>query len=475
MSAVSGLYNLSELLVNPRITVKYVLGDMSLADRVNMWNTDQFTMAQKVDMLDMAGCYILLEAKRGFTNEKDYSIIDFNMFDSSGKELFRNFDYELSTNKVYLFGEIATPSTEKHLIITDIAIDFNTPADLMGKSIHVPYNDAVTKNEYNEILKMLMGASLGGPTVSNLKSAIKAISGFDQGDLYDKFTRDALKQKRWKKHNYTDFDFVVVFPEEYASNMEKLQMIIDYLKLVKPAYTKFFVILQSLYSDLYNIIIRANDAYHMDYALEHTDDDADLTIDDESQPDHITETMEDVYSVVPVIAESYRLNSITGRLNVNFYLFGSSHIDELDVHVMDYITEHLSDIYLVAIDDEDHNIISHTDDESYDASITDETAATILIDIVEEPYLATMLDEMVADNFAEVFSDAYNSSGIIEEDGGFALVETPTEESYNNVIDDSDSTTVSTNTSIHYRLNSTQQLNVEIRTERITDVVVYNY
>jgi hypothetical protein len=469
-------YNIAEVLENIRVIKKYNLDSMTLVERMDAWNNDTFTLDQKVDMLDINNSFVLLTAKRGFVNEKDYAVIDFNLFSTEGEELFRNVDYALKANKLYLFGDIATVSPEKYAVLTDIAIDFNTPEDLMGKSLDLSYSNAISKNEYNEILKMLMGASLGGPTVANLKSAVQAISGADQGDLYDKYVRDPKKRKRWEKTYYTDFDFVVTFPETYAANMEKLNIIIDYLKLVKPAYTKFFVILQSLYSDLYNILVYANDSYNMDYILEHTEDDAGLTVLDDYNFDFATETTDEIYSVTPPTVAAYRLNSITGRLNINLYTFGTNHSDETDWHVIDIIRENLSDIYMSAsITESELTLISQSDEEIY-AGVADEVEVAILTEITNDNYWST-IQELVADSLNQVFSDEYLSSGIVDDSEVTAkstIIESPIEESYNGG-DDSYSASITIDTSPHYRLNSSQQLNINIRTDRIVDEIAYNY
>lgn len=321
-----GTYNLDELLADPKVVDKYALASTPLLDRVTMWEDGTFTLNEKLDILDVTKKYIPIEAKRGFVGEKDYSVVDFKMFDDSDTEVFRNSSYALNLNRIYLLGDMAVPSEGKHVVIKDISVDFNTPTEILSKSLDLKYNEVLTKNEYNDIIKILTAAALGGPTLASLKAAIETISGPDQGDLYDKFVRNAKKQARWRNTDYKDFDFIVVFPEEYASNLERLQIISDYLSAVKPAYTKFYIILQSIYSDIYNILLNANDADNMDNIIELVEEDINLNVSEEVL-DNLRETIDEVY----VYDLDYaRLNS-PYRINVNFKLFGSD-IPEQDPH-----------------------------------------------------------------------------------------------------------------------------------------------
>lgn len=533
LSISDATYNVAEVLDDLRIVKKYGLESVLLPDRVSNWNNDVYTLDQKIDMLDVTNNYILLTAKRGFTNEKDNTIIDFHMFDDSESELFRNFDFVLKANKLYLLGDISLSSSERYVTLKNISIDYNTPDSLMGNCLHLSYNDAISKNEYNEILKMLMAASLGGPTLSNLKSAILAIPGFDQGDLYDKFVRDATKRARWNKHNYTDFDFVVAFPEEYAANMEKLTIIIDYLKLVKPAYTKFFVILQSLYSDLYNILVKANDAYNMDYALEHTEDISDLVTSDEHVLDRAIETNDEVYLIEHDLES--RLNSLDRRTNYNFYTYGGVHPVEIDPGY-DLLSENNSeifnsgdvidedfvlmswsdtDMYAGAVDSTDSGSLSGIDYEAYDGILAEELVSDNLMQVSTEQYIGSTItendfsiiaglstdsyagateslslgiisgsdadtyigvlsDQLISDNLVQVSTEQYNNLGMIESDS-LTIVENMSQESYN-VNNDTYSASTATYMTSHYRLNSaTQRLNVDIYTDRIIDEIIYNY
>jgi hypothetical protein len=325
--AEEATYNLNELLSNSKIVDKYILGSVPLENRITMWEDGTFTLAEKLDMLYITNTYITVEAKRGFTNEKNYPIVSIRMFNESGTEVLRNLDYALSMNRIYLLRDMAIPSTGKYITIQEIGVDFNTPRELLGGSLGIDYNEVLTKNEYNEILKVLTAAALGGPTVANLKVAIEAIAGPDQGDLYDKFVRDAKKQARWEATNYTDFDFVVVFPEEYAVNMERLEAIKGYLEVVKPAYTKFAIILQSIYSDTYNILLNANDADNADFITEIIEEIFESIIGEEDSG-NLVENATEVYTM-PL--DYCRLNNVSYKLNTNFKLFGSS-APEQDPH-----------------------------------------------------------------------------------------------------------------------------------------------
>jgi hypothetical protein len=79
--------------------------------------------------------------------------------------------------------------------------------------------------------------------------------------------------------------------------------------------------------------------------------------------------------------------------------------------------------------------------------------------------------EESSETLAEVFSDNYTGA---EDEEQSTLVETPTEESYNNS-DDTYVLSTALNTTPHYRLNGPQRLNVDLMIDRITDTETYNY
>jgi hypothetical protein len=463
--ADSATYVLEEVLDDTRVVTKLGLGSITLTQRVINWNTGLITKDQKIDALSLLNLYIPLAAIRGYPNEPSYNVIDFSFFDGE-KKLGRNADFVLQSNRIYLLDEIAKKTQGKYLVMTNIAIDLREPEDLIGKFVDIQYNDGLTKNEYNEIVKALIVSALGGPTIANLKKAIRSISGFDQADLYDKYVADPVKQKRWTKVNYTEFDFVVVFPEEYSAHTDKLQIVIDYLKMVKPAYTKFFIVLQSLYSDLYNILLKANDAEHLDVIRELGEDTFTNPVFDEVLPDLLRDAFDEIYAPIAPIAQAYYLNG-PERLNQGVFTFNEIFVSTQDWN-FDYVKEHTDEIYAGA-DDESHTVMTDNADDAYTAVIADSELDIVKEDI-EETYSTVILEES-SETLAEVFSDNYTGA---EDEEQSTLVETPTEESYNNS-DDTYVLSTALNTTPHYRLNGPQRLNVDLMIDRITDTETYNY
>lgn len=374
----SATYQLNLILEHPAVIAKLQLLTYTIQERMDMWVNEDLTISQKIDALTLTGKYLELSAKRTFPQEKDHKIIDFELKNNLGVGLLINEDYAFENNKLFLLGTSAAYSSDpKYFNFINIAVDNDIPELHLGQRVHIPYNDNLEKTEYNEMMQMLMYAALGGPTIMNLKEAIRIISGFAYADVYDAYALDAIKQAKWDGWKMTPFDFIVVFPEEYSANMDKLAIMIDYLKLIKPAYTKFYIIFSAIYSDLYNRLQKCNDAYNLDIIYDWQNE-------------------ENVYKDI--------INNRTNgpsRLVTNFHTFGAGIIEEL---VLSLLIENVEEeIYNNSDDSYFSDSISTTESEIYVNPGTEETIDNY-IDIVDDNYTG-VADETQSDSVQDLLNE----------------------------------------------------------------------
>lgn len=246
MDVSSIRYQLATLLSIPSVIDLLSIGSYSLSSRITMWNSGSITLPQKISALDISGYYTTLYANRGIQGEENTYVIDFKLFNSSETIMYyRNSDYVFQNNKLYLIGSIAVPSKDKDIVMKDIYVDMLTPESLLGSRIGIDYSDAMTKNEYTELMSMLTMASLKGPVIKNLQSEIQSIKEFSQSSFYDLYSYDSSKKHLWTSLNstLTPFDFIVSFPASYLETIDKLNVLIRYLNIVKPSFSRLNALL----------------------------------------------------------------------------------------------------------------------------------------------------------------------------------------------------------------------------------------
>jgi hypothetical protein len=178
--------------------------------------------------------------------------VDFKLYDDEDNLLAMGNDYLFQNNRVYLMGSNASVmSYERIFRLEDIFIDLNTPEDLIGDRVGIEYDENVfTKNEYKDVVLMLLYAALGGPTIKNLKKSLGAMAGVNGKaiDIIDKYNAPDSMKTLWinsgvpnSKGYLTDFDFVINLDPNYTSEMNRMNVIRNYLNLVKPAYTNYIL------------------------------------------------------------------------------------------------------------------------------------------------------------------------------------------------------------------------------------------
>ena len=301
LSIKDAMYPLNAILENINTVKRLGLEEVGLKDRIDAWNNDVISDEQKIDILNLLGHYVQFSTKRGFQGEKEYNIIDLTL-NKNQNEFIRNYDYYLRNNRLFLLRSLSdsTITSDKDFSIRNISIDYDTAEELVGKDVKVLYTDVLTKNEYNELVKMLLYASLGGPTVANLKSAISSITGLGDVKIYDKYARDIKLQQKWTEPGSLlhDFDFVVSMPAEYTTSTGKLNIILSYLKMIKPAFADFNVITNSFYDEFIDYSLEASDVYFLD---------------------NIKEVLDEIYNFAGKAADAELLNKVKEIVTESLY------------------------------------------------------------------------------------------------------------------------------------------------------------
>ncbi|MDF2841754.1 MAG: hypothetical protein K0R00_180 [Herbinix sp.] len=247
------VYDVSSLLIEKAVVDTYGLANMTLLDRINHWN-NVMPITDKVDILDSKKKYIYLTTIReGNPDQRNYEIVDFILQTISGESLIKNVDYAYKDNKIYLVKNLASYYKEgSKLIAKDIAIDYKAPEKIIGNRVFTPYVDTITKNEYRDIVQTLLYIGLGGPTLKNLNETLNTLVGFGQFKVIDYPSARGHYKTFWDETIRGDkalsrFDFLIMAPPDITNDTNVLDMVTNYLKMIKLAYTDFFI---SPYLDL---------------------------------------------------------------------------------------------------------------------------------------------------------------------------------------------------------------------------------
>jgi hypothetical protein len=243
VSAISATYNYQDLLYNRNIIDKLLLNNKSLEERINIWMN--LSSQDKANLLADNGYCIELSARRSW-DIIEPSIVHMQVFDLQNNELVRGSDFLLTSNKLVFINSAAVPSVyNTKLILKNIKVDYNTMENKIGKNIGVPYSDVITKPEYRDFIQMLVYASLGGPTIKNIKSAFNTLAGWDNVEIVDMISATGYKKVFWQNEAgnamLKPFDFIVSIPSSYFSNNDKISMFTKFLNIIKPSHTNFII------------------------------------------------------------------------------------------------------------------------------------------------------------------------------------------------------------------------------------------
>lgn len=241
-------YTLHELL-NKDI-VSSTLGfeiDESFESKKSKWNL--LSANEKAAIADSAGYSILLTGmsfiKRSeHLNNIKFNIIKFDLYDKENRLLIRNVDYVFRENKIILIKELDEKNfiRDNSLILRDVIIDCNVSEDLIGTKMKINYSSDLTKNYYNTAMKAFTKASSGGPTVNSLSKSLSSHNIMKGISIYDKWNAPKTKKRFWNtyaENGLTEFDFMVSLPLSFIYNTDKLNVIEQFFKNIKPAYTNF--------------------------------------------------------------------------------------------------------------------------------------------------------------------------------------------------------------------------------------------
>ncbi len=233
-------YILDDLLYDKSVVDKLSLSSMTMQQRKDHWAT--LPNNEKVDILLSAGKYIDLTAKRSI-DLKDYEIIYADIYNLKNTLLTQNSDYILQGNKIFLINDAATPTVYNiKLILKNIVVDYDTPQKLIGKNIGILYKDLITKPEYRDFMQVVVYASLGGPTIKNIKNALNTLSGLSNISIVDMVSAKGLQKQLWEgTSSLKPFDFLVSIPIDYFSSESKISVFMEFLDIIKPAYTNYVI------------------------------------------------------------------------------------------------------------------------------------------------------------------------------------------------------------------------------------------
>lgn len=241
------IYDLKEILIDKSIVDAYGMSSMSLTGRINYW-TNEMSIDDKISILDVKKKYIFLATERiGDPDKRIHNVIDFKLKTDKGVMLIKNVDYVCRDNKIYILKKPSEGYREADkLILTDIAIDYEIPERTIGKSALTPYKDFVTKNEYRDIVQILLYVGLGGPTLRNLNETLNTLTGSGRFKVIDKPSAEGHYKTFWDSkvrggRALSGFDFLIMSPPDVVNDTGVLKMVTDYLNIIKLSYTDFYI------------------------------------------------------------------------------------------------------------------------------------------------------------------------------------------------------------------------------------------
>lgn len=236
----------------------YDAGAIFDSEELREWNKPNKSLLSKTEMLYSKGKYIRFTADRGNANDKasDNKIVDFKLYDPNGRRLVYNIDYIFKNNLLYLLDYSSWDAKNGvYFKLTDIAIDFNTVDDMLGKNLNLSYDqEKISKSEFNKIVRKLTLAAIKGSEVSAIKNSILELddSGEDVVKVVDKTTTDPKLAALWhdifaneeseagleiRSETLSPFDFLIYYPIYFSDY--KVKLLKEYLNKVKHAYTNY--------------------------------------------------------------------------------------------------------------------------------------------------------------------------------------------------------------------------------------------
>lgn len=266
-------YKIEELLADASLSAIFPIGG-STEDKIKAWTTFEsvngfpaISDEQRVEFLEKAGKGIQLSAKR-VLDDVEPRIVSLNLFDMQKRQYTHGFDFILSNNKIYLFGQVAVPSVDNSsLIATQVYVDYDSPNRLIGSRIGIGYNENISKPEYRDFIQMVSYVLIKGPTVKNIRDSFNLLAGWENSDVIDYVSAKGVRRELWTNTEggaiLTPFDFLVTIPARSASTVgldaeteemivsdDRIQIFQSFLDVVKPTDTGYVLALSELIPEL---------------------------------------------------------------------------------------------------------------------------------------------------------------------------------------------------------------------------------
>lgn len=246
----------------------YDIYNIFASEEVKVWNDKELSMKDRVEMLRNRGKYIELTANRNLLQDYDSSedegtgdltginkgdIVDFILKDPQNDNavLTPGVDYYYSNNQLFLFDDYADPNRTPVLKMEEVAIDFNTVDDMLGKNLNLTYRqDLIPKIEFNDFVRILTLCSVKGFKINSAMNGISEIASISEYvTVFDRFTNDPEKAEMWNETEFGlgPFDFVIMFP--LILDTYRVSLIGEYIDKIRHSHTNFQVLGYDFYED----------------------------------------------------------------------------------------------------------------------------------------------------------------------------------------------------------------------------------
>lgn len=203
-------------------------------------------------------------------SETNNTIVNFNLVDpdQDNKPLIAGIHYVFEDNRLYMIGDYALPFDDARspfyegykgrssvLKMSDIAVDFDTVSDILGKNLELDYQPTkIPKVEFNDFVRELTLAAIKGFQLSDVRDGLNQLESITgKVEIFDRKTEDPVRAAMWENQNYrfSPFDFVVYFPEDL--DYYRVSLLSQYLHKVRHKYTSFQTVAYGHFEEAYNV------------------------------------------------------------------------------------------------------------------------------------------------------------------------------------------------------------------------------
>ena len=238
------------------------------SEELIVWNNPSTSIKEKAEMLRNRGKFITLTTERNLlqgiassgteedgdtTGINDGKVIDFQLTDPEKGNILLSagVDYYYADNQLFLFGDYAATDRNPILKMTDVAIDFNTVNDILGKNLELSYRqDLISKVEFNDFVRILTLSALKGFKINGAMDGISELASVSEYvTIFDKFTNDPEKAEMWNETEFGlgPFDFVIMYP--LILDAYRISLIGEYIDKIRHVFTNYQVLGYDFYED----------------------------------------------------------------------------------------------------------------------------------------------------------------------------------------------------------------------------------